>query len=348
MQVQDKDSFFKKYEEEYPFLLDLPLYSIYSYFYTLYIEGYENATCKYQIDDSRAHATDIRQVCKSLEIYFSHLQGLVDAHSLIDITKGCEYLGYWIYDKIKHIKSPRDNVTNLYTAIDTFMLGRGLKDKCSNIKDLDISEDKFNKKKELFFHAENLFWIEKEYNPLHKSNSSLYVKYLSECAKYYDEIRLNEYCKKNEEYKPELIYFNTIFNNTKKSLQERGVQIILEDLQSPDLSKCSPEAKSVSHGQADSALRTEHPRNPYSGYPNDEVVTTHGATNDPGTIAGTCLGTSFFKGYQNIIRPLMEKKKQLLNNLEDENNEFIQIPDPNQTNLDNISYHINYHSGQDY
>ncbi|SBS92993.1 hypothetical protein POVCU2_0084160, partial [Plasmodium ovale curtisi] len=54
-----------------------------------------------------------------------------------------------------------------------------------------------------------------------------------------------------------------------------------------------------------------------------------------------------FKGYQHFIRPLIQKEKKLLSNLEDEDNEIIQISDPNQMNLDNTSYHVNY-SAHDY
>ncbi|SBT84215.1 PIR protein [Plasmodium ovale] len=311
----------------------------------------------YQINNDIEHASEIRQVCKAAEKYFSELRSLINTYESVDITKGCEYLGYWIYDKIKHIESPRDNVTNLYKAIDTFMLGRGLKDICSNIKDFNISEDKFKKKKELFFHSENLFWIEKKYNLLHDSNSSLYVKYLSECAKYYDEIRLNEYCKKNEEYKSELIYFNTNFNSTKKYLKDQGIEITLDDLKFPDLSKCSLEANS--HVRGSDSFHDDLPLNPGSGHQVPQVSDIGDSGTDPGTIAGTGLGISFvmllsylflykFKGYHHFIRPLIEKKTNTFNNLEDADNEFIQIPAENQMNLDNTSYNMNYHSSQDY
>ncbi|SBT57682.1 PIR Superfamily Protein [Plasmodium ovale wallikeri] len=336
-----EDPFFKQYKK-YSFILDLPLYAIYSYFYTP-IEGYEhNSSCENEIVYKDVHTTKIREVCKSIKEHLPNLQGLKETHELSDVNKVCEYYSYWIYDKIKHINNSHDNIQSLYNAINTLKSRNNLDNKCSNIENYKISADKFNEKKELFFHTENLFLIEKKYNKIQNKDSSLYEKYLEECAEYYKKIMLNNYCKNKEDYKSELINFSTNFNRTKNFLKEQNVQIPLEDLKSPDIFECTPASK-IHRGGGDDSL--------------DGDVDDAGT--DPGTIAGTGLGISFvillsyvflykFKGYQNFIRPLIEKEKNLLNNLEDENNEIIQIPDPNRMNLDNTSYNINYHYAQDY
>ncbi|SBT56385.1 PIR Superfamily Protein [Plasmodium ovale wallikeri] len=357
MSVLNEDPFFKKYGQKYTFLLELPLYAMYNMLHMFYTETYEDSPCKIQIYYNNDHSSDIHRVCKVLQMYLPELLSFQETHELRDLSKGCEYLSYWIYDNIKHINDPRENIRSLYDAINTFKLGRGLNDKCSNIKYFKISEDKFNKKKELFFHTENLLWIEKKYNPLHDKNSSLYKEYLDECAKYYKEIFLNNYCKNKKEYESELIDFKDKFNSTKKYLKSKGIQIILDDLQSPDLSKCSPEVKSPSVRLDDSQLQDL--QNPGNGQQEAMVADIDGPTTDPGTLVGTGLGISFvmflsylflykFRGYQNFILPLINKKKKMFNNLEDEDNEFFHIPDPNQINLDNTSYHINYNSEQDY
>ncbi|SBT72953.1 PIR protein [Plasmodium ovale] len=347
MSEQDKDPFFKKYEENYPFLLSLPLYTIYSYFYASYMDIYElQSSCEYQINNEIEHASEIRQVCKATQTYFSELPSFIDTHSSVDITKGCEYLGYWIYDKIKHIKGARDNVRNLYGAIDTFKLDHRLKGNCSNIKDFNISEDKFEVKKELFFHSENLFWIEKEYDPTHDTDKSLYEKYLDECSKYYKGIFLNNFCKNDKEYESELRDFKDKFNSTKNYLKDLGIEIALDDLQPPDISKCSLEANS--RVEESDSFRVEDPPDPESGQEVSQFSDIGDSGTDPGTIAGTGLGISFFRGYQHFIRPLIENKTNTFNNLEDADNEFTQIPEENQMNLDNISYNLNYHSSQDY
>ncbi|SBS89283.1 PIR Superfamily Protein [Plasmodium ovale curtisi] len=339
MSAQDKDPFFKKYEENV----------YYVFFYT---DSYiHQSSCEYQIYNEVQHASEIRQVCKAVQTYFSELPDLVNTLALVDISNGCEYLGYWIYDKIKHINGPRENIQNLYEAINTLKLGRGLNDKCSNIKDFNISEDKFKKKKELFFHSENLFWIEKKYDPLYSNDSSLYKEYLDECSKYYKDIFLNNYCKNKKEYESELIDFKDKFNSTKKYLKNQGIQIMLDDLQSPDLSKCSPEVKSPAVRL--DATQLQDPQNPGGEQQEALISDISGPTTDPGTLVGTGLGISFvmflsylffykFRGNKNFIPSLINKKKKMFNNLEDENSEFFQIPQPNQMNSENTSYHLNY------
>ncbi|SBT74333.1 Plasmodium vivax Vir protein, putative, partial [Plasmodium ovale] len=213
MSPQVKDHFFEKYEKDYPFLLELPLYAIYIHFHRNDIHGHElHSSCESQIKNENAHTSEIRQVCKAVQTYLLQLDGLKDTFRLKDVSKTCEYLNYWIYDKIKHIKNSRDNIKNLYNTINPKSV-HDLSDGCSNIKDFDISEDEFNRKKELFFHAENLYWIEKKYITIPTKYSSFYEKYLVKCAEYYNEIMLNTYCKNNDEYKLELKNFSTNFNN---------------------------------------------------------------------------------------------------------------------------------------
>ncbi|SBT73791.1 PIR protein [Plasmodium ovale] len=346
MSAQIKDSFFEKYETQYPFLLELPLHGIYTMLHKFYTESYEDSPCKSQILDNSEHSSDIHQVCKVLQKYLPEIRGFLETHKLYDLSKGCEYLNYWIYDKIKHINRSRDNIQSLYNAINILKSSNSLNDKCSNIQDFHISADKFNEKKDLFFHAENLFWIKKKYSEIQHHDSRLYEKYLEVCAEYYKKIMLNNYCKNKEDYKSELTTFSTNFNNTKTFLNVQKKKIELENLKSPETFECTLESK-IPEGGPDAS----HPDDlqNHRGGERDALVSDIGGTGtDPGTIAGTGLGISFFKGYQNFIRPLIEKEKKLFNNLEDEDNEIIEIPDPNQMNLDNTSYHINYHSAQDY
>ncbi|SBT74201.1 hypothetical protein, conserved [Plasmodium ovale] len=312
-----------------------------------YIQEHQsNSSCESQIKDINAHTSEIRQVCKAVQTYLPQLEGLKQTHVLDDVTKACEYLSYWIYEKIKHIKNSRDNIKYLYNTINPKLI-RGLSDGCSNIKNFDISEDEFDKKKELFFHAENLYWIERKYRTIPIEYSSFYEKYLVKCAEYYNEIMLNTYCKNNDEYKLELKNFSTNFNNTKNFLNRQKKEIELEDLKSPETFKCTPESKSAA-GAADT-VRGDRSQKPYSGYPSI----------GSGTIAGTSIGIfsviflSYlylhkFRVYQNFIRPLLQKKMKMLNNIEDDDNEFLQIPELDQMNLDNTSYRVNYHSAQDY
>ncbi|SBT84407.1 PIR protein [Plasmodium ovale] len=353
MSALDEDPFFKKYGQKYSFLLELPLYAIYSILHNAYTLTYEDPLCESEIHNNSVHSNEIRQVCKVLQEHLPELEGLIQTHELDDVNKVCEYFNFWIYDKVKHINNSYDNIQSLYNAINTLQSSGSLANKCSNIKNFKISADKFNEKKELFFHTENLFLIQKKYNKILNNDSSLYEKYLEECAEYYKKIILNNYCKNNEEYKSELIYFNNKYNKTKNYLKSQGIAITLEDLQSPELYKCSSEAKSGAE-EPDSPRLVDR-QNLDGGYPSSEVSTSDGTTTDPGTIAGTGLGISFviflsylflykFKGYQTFTRPVIKKGKKMLNNLEDEDNEFFHISEPNQINLDSISYHLIYNS----
>ncbi|SBT83489.1 PIR protein [Plasmodium ovale] len=346
MSIRGEDSFLKDLTERV-------------YFEHLLTEGRENVSCTYQIDDKQAHASDFRQLCKAVETYLSELQGLISTHGLYDVTKGCEYLSYWIYDKIKHNNSSRENIPNLYNAIDSLKKYRGLNDKCSNIQDFNIPEDEFNKKKELYFHSENLFWIEKKYSTTVISDSSIYKKYLDECAEYYNDVMSNNYCKNKKDYKSELTDFSSKFNKTKNFLlNEKKIQITLEDLKPPELFECSPGAKGVSDVPPASPLDLASQQSPGTGYPSAQVADIEDTGTDPGTIAGTGLGISFvmflsylffykFRGYHHFIRPLIDNKKKTLNNLEDEDSKFFQTHEQKHINLDSALYHVNYHSIQD-
>lgn len=200
-------------------------------------------------------------------------------------------MGYWIYDKIKHINSSRDDIQNLYEAIHFLNLLNSLNGNCSNIRDFNISEDKFNKKKELFFHTENLFWIEKIYSTIVFSDSSFYGKYLNECAKYYKKFMLDNYCKNKVDYKSELLDFSTKFNRTKKFLQGQNIQIALEDLKSPETFDCTLESKNPEEGPA--ASHPHDPQNHRGGEQDALIGDVDSADTNTGTIAGTGLGISF-------------------------------------------------------
>ncbi|SBS94802.1 PIR Superfamily Protein [Plasmodium ovale curtisi] len=352
-----KDEYFDHLEKNHDFLKDLPLYFIYSLFEIFISEGYEEPYCKRIIENNHEHANYIRTLCYAIQTIFSQLKVMVANRNINDINKGCAYLNYMIHDKIKHISSSSINIQNLYKAIDYFNAIHSSVGNCVNTENFKISNDEFDKKKTLFFHTENMFSIEDRYENDSHINKSLYTKYFSECYNFYHEVLKNNFCKKANAYKSELIDFQKTFNKTKNFLKQQHITIPINDLLSPEEYNCSPDSLQpvpITRGQGiiDTAMSDSFSAHSPGQQAIDKDTSDINQSNISGIIGGTFLGTFviFLMSYKYTpFGPWLRKKKDVANNLfnnnEIRNHELLINNSENENiNLDEQLYHIKYYS----
>ncbi|SBT83611.1 PIR protein [Plasmodium ovale] len=355
-----KDQYFDYFGKNYEFLNYLPLYFIYSSFNIPNSDiGYEESYCTGIIKNKDEHSSYIRSVCYAVQETLSYLKGMVQNGNINDINKSCAYLNYLIHDKIKHIIESSINIEDLYSAIYYYKGFYGLREKCSNIEKFKISNDEFDKKKTLFFHTENMFSIEDTYENYSHINKSLYAKYFSECYNFYHEVLKNDFCKKDNAYKSELIDFQKTFNKTKNFLKQQQITMPINDLISPEKYNCSHDSLQVTaittvQGILDTSMEGNFggESSTYQGSGND--TSDINQSNISGIIGGTFIGTFvlFLMSYKYTpFGPWLRKKKDVANNLfnnnEIRNHELLINNAENENiNLDEQLYHIKYYSAE--
>ncbi|SBT01655.1 PIR Superfamily Protein, partial [Plasmodium ovale curtisi] len=342
------------------FLNNLPLYFIYSSFYIPNSDiGYETSYCMRIIKNKDEHSSYIRTVCYGVQAMLSYLKVMVQNGNLNNINKGCAYLNYLIHDKIKHIISSSLNIEDLYNAIYYYKGFYDLREKCSSIEKFKISNDKFDKKKTLFFHTENMFYIKDRYRSISYLDQASYEKYFGECSKYYYKILRDDFCKKDNAYKSELIDFQKTFNETKNFLKQQHITMPINDLQSPEEYNCSTEILQPVpitrvQGIIDTAMSDSFSAHSPGQQAIDKDTSDINQSNISGIIGGTFLGTFvlFLMSYKYTpFGPWLRNKKDVANNLfnnnEIGNHELLINNSENENiNLDEQLYHIKYYSAE--
>ncbi|SBT85017.1 PIR protein [Plasmodium ovale] len=197
--------------------------------------------CDSLIDKKKDKFSDINTICKTADVLLKSLKSTSSGSDLNDVPKSCEYLKYWLNDRTKHINRPCDNVENLYTTLNMFINTLSLSKECPNISDFVVDRNKFNTKKELYFHTENLYWIKNKFSTVHVEDKSIYNRYIGECCKFYSKTINDKYCNNEAWCTLELINFREQFNETRTFLSENGIPISVDKINLIDNPICPSE-----------------------------------------------------------------------------------------------------------
>ncbi|SBS80903.1 PIR Superfamily Protein [Plasmodium ovale curtisi] len=239
------DPFLNQLGARHPFLKELPLCKIYKSFesYNKMVKPY--SLCDSLIDKRKDKFSDINTICKTADVLLESLKSTSSGSDLNDVPKSCEYLKYWINDRTKHINRPCDNVENLYTTLNMFINTLSLSKECPNISDFVVDRNKFNTKKELYFHTENLYWIKNKFSTVHVEDKSIYNIYIGECCKFYSKTINDKYCNNEPLCTIELIKFREMFNETRTFLLDNGISISVDEINAFNNPSCPSEHDAV-------------------------------------------------------------------------------------------------------
>lgn len=194
------------------------------------INGYN--LCNTFIEDKHSHRDIILPLCKNIDFILKNLLKDVETSDVTDVTKGCDYLGYWIYGKLGNIPRPCENISNLYTSFIYFSNNHSLSANCSSVGDFHLDYNKFDKKKKLYFHSEIFKWVKTKYETLLSDEKTLCKTYLDECADFYNSLISEDYCKRNKIYGSQLGEFQKQYNILKKFLSQEKKVTSIKELQS--------------------------------------------------------------------------------------------------------------------
>lgn len=187
------------------------------------------------------HDKVLRHICNTIQMILPSVKGTIGTKNLSDLSRCYEYFIYWLQDDIKNENIPTENIENLYSAIDYYMVAHDLNYRFSDAKKFNINKQVFHKIKKLHFYSEILYWIEKENKSFVKYDEDYYKSYLNDCSKYYDEIISEQDCKITAQYKSELESFEKQFDKTKQFLLDNITGISIEALKTHKKNICPPD-----------------------------------------------------------------------------------------------------------
>ncbi|KMZ88723.1 hypothetical protein PVBG_05669 [Plasmodium vivax Brazil I] len=244
-------------------------------------------------------------------------------------SKACEYLSYWIYDKI-----PKncEKVDDFYTLLDKVKLDFIPAGESCNIQKFRISKENFLAMKTLFFHSEALYYIKNEYTGINKYEKDKYNKFLSEAYKVYKIIMCNSDFQAKENYNNELTKFKTNFNNVIAFLKVKEISISQNEIPLDDKLICHPESRPTSTGVLEAGSKISQLEKSVASRGTDMVDTViNGDTSLPdtpikaGTVGATLAGSSLFllmmykvkkhifnKYYHFVITCILNNHKKIL------------------------------------
>ncbi|VUZ99480.1 PIR protein [Plasmodium vivax] len=352
-----KEDFFDKLEKEYAFLWNLPLSYLYTSFNLRYgIETNYEGICNTLSIGSSNSDCDLRYFCKNVQRLLSELKEKYGKEYKRSFYKACEYLSYWIYDKI-----PKncEKVDDFYTLLDKVKLGFIPAGESCNIQKFRISKENFLAMKTLFFHSEALYYIKNEYTGINKYEKDKYNKFLSEAYKVYKIIMCNSDFQAKENYNNELTKFKTNFNNVIDFLKVKEISISQNEIPLDDKLICHPESRPTSTGVLEAGSKISQLEKSVASRGTDMVDTViNGDTSLPdtpikaGTVGATLAGTSLFLLMMYKYTPLgswvstkILRKDKLMENMKKNNYELLLNDLGNrEMGLNDTMYHISYNS----
>ncbi|CAI7724018.1 PIR protein [Plasmodium vivax] len=233
-----EDKFYEKLEE-YDFIWDLPSYGFYSKLVLTNSERRNSSNyCRSIPNVNHPINCNLHSICLNIENFMSKLKNESCKKLLGYNSKCCEYLMYFIYSYIKSSDSCGD-LTNLYEQVNEAKNNNFKVDSSCIIENFDISKEDFEKKKDLYLHGENLYWIKKEdvFTIINKKEP--FEKYLKKCYEIYTGIVQNYNCKGNNIFKSDLSIFQEKFNDARDYLLGKGIVILPNKLEAPGSIKCT-------------------------------------------------------------------------------------------------------------
>ncbi|SBT36761.1 PIR Superfamily Protein [Plasmodium ovale wallikeri] len=351
------DAFFDGWDNKYPLFVNSGLYSLYKLSFSRYYETEDyNFACNNYIENNFPESKDIRAVCLTAELTLKNLNDNIVQHEIDNLHKGCEYIRYWVWDKIRNINASEENIGNLYSALDAIKSSNDINDSNCNLNNFEIEKEEFEKKKHLYFHREILQWIKKKYGTTYVDNPS-YENYLNDCATKYKTIVESVDCNKFESYKQELIDFKNAFEETTKFLLEKSEITLTNSFNLSDIPTCPStpidlKLQNADDGGFDSAQNMK-PEGAYS-MDDDTAADSHSTGNGVagGIISSITFGMLFlffisykFTPFGQKLNQLKRIPKKMFNKIEDENEEFpLQRAYNDYVEFNNDTYNIQYNS----
>ncbi|GAW79597.1 variable surface protein [Plasmodium gonderi] len=214
------------------FLKNLALYRFYEELYTAYDFNNDTFICS-SMQKNTSKNSDFRVLCNNLNLILYEWTGLLNQFKThLDENECCNYLNYWLHEKL--IGHPfRKNITKmLYIAWDLMNTNNSENIKCSH-KNFDVNENQFKKKKKLYDFLGYYKDIKSILSSKETLNTKQYCDYIKNNFGLYSVMKHEDMCNKSSAYNDELTAFKKVFitelNNLKLVCPGRHFELLFKD-----------------------------------------------------------------------------------------------------------------------
>ncbi|SBS95052.1 PIR Superfamily Protein [Plasmodium ovale curtisi] len=202
---------------------DLPLNKFYEVLNHAYYFYDDSSFCDILIRSNVINSATDRKYCYNLLAIlekWDHILKIFQAH--IPAEKCCEYLNYWIYDKINGNRYRYKSMKLLYSVWDMINKEKiKSANKCWH-KNFNISENEFKRKKDLYVFLELYDTIKRSWDYMSNSSNKPYCDYIKDNFKlYYSMKHEQDICGNFSVYTDELLAFEKKFKDKLTFLSEK-------------------------------------------------------------------------------------------------------------------------------
>ncbi|SBT72897.1 PIR protein [Plasmodium ovale] len=319
---------------------ELPLNKFYSALNNNDHVSYTPKLCKSYIQTGASDGENFYQLCTKLEYKLSYHSDIKELSKIPD-NKLCNYFNYWLGDQISRINNSSSNVTQIGQAFNMAYIAF-VKNSCS-CQTEKFRKDNFSHMKMFFDFSENLEAIDLKEDGFNTLFGGFYCDYINKAVNKYNEIIENDSCKENScTYYDELQGFKEKYNTHYISLNGKcsgRIQCIKKTKMEFE-STCTPlPDKSSRLGDAQEPLHQEEDSKHMS------------KANAMITLFCTILSICFllfclykFTPFGSWLRPKIFRKKRVLDDLQDDEQQFLNGNVNGNINFNNSRYNIAYHS----
>ncbi|SBT00118.1 PIR Superfamily Protein, partial [Plasmodium ovale curtisi] len=290
------EEFFQKLGNDGTFLMNFDLYVKYRIFSQIYDHPNDrDSICNNYLGENPESDYNVSSVCRRIDNIFKNFISSVSSNTSGTINKCCEYLSYFIYDKIKNL-STYINVAQFYAALNHAKEIYYISDDNCDIINFYSKKGEFDKMKELYFRSEILQEIKNNYDKISVDDVSFYKTYISEFANFYNEKVIPDFCNYDEYYKNILKNFLHNFNETKNILERNRIQKLEVDTQLSPIPSCVSEQRGATSEQV--RISDAHSQgqgvSKHGGLSTDMAPSSTpdtGKNNTAGVVSGILIGT---------------------------------------------------------
>ncbi|SBT59544.1 PIR Superfamily Protein [Plasmodium ovale wallikeri] len=330
--------------EEKPYdtiIKELPLNKFYAALDNDNHTNYTPKLCSGLQQSSSEDKDSFFDLCKKLEFKLNNFLNIKEQCNGIPDEQVCEYFNYWLGNEINEIDPNSNNVSAIEFACNLSYTALA-KQECSYSAGKFKNKDFLNMKN--FFHyTENLEAIYKIPHEFTILNDTFYCDYINDSVKKYNDIIKNGSCQNiNCTYYNELIRFKEKFIAYYVSLNKKcsGTIKCIRKSKEEFESLCAPlPGSSAQHNQTYSQL-PETPGDNSMSIPNVIIA-----------VVCTILLIGFFflflykfSPFGSWLRPKIGRKKRILDDIEDNEDEYLNNSVDININSNNNRYNITYHS----
>ncbi|GAB69857.1 hypothetical protein PCYB_006060 [Plasmodium cynomolgi strain B] len=188
----------------------------------LYNEEVNNIhKCKSFISNNVAKEANIYNICNKLKVILEDWDTLLTQYEFTnkDDKKYCNYLNYWLHEKIKGNYCRKRTIEFLYDEWDKINeIFVKSSTKCSH-KDFLVSENAFIKKKNFFDFIEYYGSIKSKLDKSDTSKNEKYCKYIKNHFKLYFVMEHEDICKNTSIYNEEISIFKNKFIDDQEEVE---------------------------------------------------------------------------------------------------------------------------------